>query len=53
LAFAYIGALLKKHGHDVQVFDRQAAMARLGPDQKRIDQAMLAAVKTFARMSSA
>lgn len=48
LGFAYIGALLKRHGHAVQVFDRYAAMGRLGLDRKRIDQAMLTAVKTFA-----
>lgn len=48
LGFAYIGALLKKHGHDVQVFDRHAAMARWGSDYDRIDQALLDAVKTFA-----
>ncbi len=48
LGFAYIGALLKKHGHAVQVFDCHAAMARLGPDWKKIDHEMLAAVKTFS-----
>jgi radical SAM superfamily enzyme YgiQ (UPF0313 family) len=48
LGFAYIGALLKRHGHAVQVFDRYAAMGRLGLDRKKIDQAMLTAVKTFA-----
>lgn len=48
LGFAYIGALLKKHGHDVHVFDRHAAMARWGSDYDKIDQAMLQAVKVFA-----
>lgn len=48
LGFAYIGALLKRHGHAVKVFDRYAAMGRLGPDREKIDQAMLNAVKTFA-----
>jgi radical SAM superfamily enzyme YgiQ (UPF0313 family) len=48
LGFAYIGALLKKHGHDVHVFDRHAAMARWGSDYDRIDQAMLDTVKSFA-----
>ena len=47
LGFAYIGALLKKHGHTVQLFDRYAATARLGLDGERIDQAMLTAVKAF------
>ena len=32
----------------MQVFDRYAAMSRLGPDRERIDQEMLTAVKTFA-----
>jgi len=48
LGFAYIGALLKQHGHDVQVFDRYAAMGRLGLDSDKIDNAMLTALKTFA-----
>jgi radical SAM superfamily enzyme YgiQ (UPF0313 family) len=48
LGFAYIGALLKQYGHAVQVFDRYAAMGRLGLDRNRIDNAMLTAVKTFA-----
>lgn len=47
LGFAYIGALLKRHGHAVQVFDRYAVMGRLGLDRERIDQAMLTAVKTL------
>ena len=48
LGFAYIGALLKRHGHAVQIFDRCAAMRRLWPNREKIDQAMLNAVKTFA-----
>jgi len=48
LGFAYIGALLKKQGHVVQIFDCHAAMARLGPDWKKIDQAMLTTMKTFS-----
>jgi radical SAM superfamily enzyme YgiQ (UPF0313 family) len=48
LGFAYIGALLKRHGHAVHVFDRYAAMGRLGLDRERIDQVMLTAMKTLA-----
>ena len=48
LGFAYIGALLKRHGHAVHVFDRYASMGRLGPNREKINQAMLNAVKTFA-----
>lgn len=47
LGFAYIGALLKKHEYEVQVFDRYAAIDRLGQDKEKIDQAMLDIVKTF------
>jgi len=47
LGFAYIGALLKKHGHEVRVFDRYASIDRLGQDKEKIDQAMLDAVKTL------
>jgi len=48
LGFAYIGALLKQRGHEVEVFDRYAAIDRLGQDAEKIDQAMLNAITIFA-----
>jgi radical SAM superfamily enzyme YgiQ (UPF0313 family) len=47
LGFAYIGALLKQHRHEVLVFDRYAAINRLGQNAEKIDQAMLDTVNDF------
>lgn len=47
LGFAYIGALLKRHGHAVQIFDGYAMMGGLRPNREKIDHLLLKTVKTF------
>jgi radical SAM superfamily enzyme YgiQ (UPF0313 family) len=47
LGFAYIGALLKQHGHAVQIFDYCTMVGGPRSNREKIDYLLLNAVKTF------